>query len=258
MVFSDTTNRQNGLIQRCEQNCGLGDTGISGNTILLQQFTGWMNQWNKTGASIAIMSFDGHDFDDPNYTTAPTGTFVGTTNRDYNFDSSVAMLKIKEINVTYDGTNYVPATPFDDNDRRDIAVNDPNVDTNFTMQEPKYDLTANGFKLYPLFTAAQVTAGAKVYVEFYRAPRDFTPTGNDTYTPGFDLQFHHLPAVGASWEYCKLYKPEMAANLQGDLYGARTARGLLIRTGLLDDMKNWYNSKSPSNARLTMFRRVKI
>ncbi|MFP5260990.1 MAG: hypothetical protein ACLGJB_03690 [Blastocatellia bacterium] len=228
-----------------EDTCGLGATGITGNTTLFQQFTRWANIWHKTGANYAILAFDGHDFDDPNYTTAPTGTFTGTTNRDYNFDGAYKMLKVKLVEVSPDGTNYYRATPIDDNDRQDISVKDTNVDSNFSITEPKYDLIANGFKLFPKFTAAQVSAGAKVYVEWYRAPRDFSTTGTDSYEPGFDLQFHRLPALGASLEYCKLYKPDLVPQLRLDLYG----NGENIK-GMLKDMEEWYVSKSPSNGRM--------
>jgi len=71
MIKSDTTNRYNGLIQRCEDVCGLGATGITGNADLYSKFIGWLNQWHKTGASIAIMAWGGADFDDKAYTTAP-------------------------------------------------------------------------------------------------------------------------------------------------------------------------------------------
>src|ERR1035441_4796066 len=128
MVKSDTTNRYNGLIQRCEDLCGLGATGITGNATLYSQFIGWMNQWNKTGASIAIMAWGGADFDDKAYTTKPSGTFGGTTNRDYNFDESYKLLKIKLVNVTYDGINWYAASPFDMSDKARIATKDPNVD----------------------------------------------------------------------------------------------------------------------------------
>ncbi len=258
MTKSNATNRENGLIQRCEDICGLGATGITGNATLYSQFIGWLNQWNKMAAHWAIMSWDGADFDDVGNTTAPHGTFVGAITRDYNFDSAYKLLKIKLINVSYDGTNYVLAKPFDASDKH-LATKDPNVDGHFITDFPKYDERANGFDLYPKFTQAQVDAGANIYVEFFRAPRDFDTTSNtDAYEPCLDLQFHHFPAIGASFEYCKLYKPQMVAELQGDLYGARTARGQLIRTGLIDEIKNWYSSKDRMLPRLRMNRRLKI
>jgi hypothetical protein len=246
MVLSDTTNRENGLIQRCEDNCSLGATGITDNATLFSQFVGWLNQWNGMGAHYAIQAWHGHDFDDKGYTTAPRGTFAGATTRDYNFDDSYKMLKLKLVNVTYDGTNYYPATPVDSADllTQGIAVKDPNVDGHFSLTSPQYDLTANGFNLYPKFTAAQVTAGAKVYVEWWRMPRAFATTGTDAYQPCMDFQFHHFPSVGASYEYCKLYKPELAKVLKEDLYGDGGKK-----QGLITDLTGWYASKQPSSRR---------
>jgi hypothetical protein len=259
MVKSDLVNRYNGLIQRCEDICGLGATGISGNATLYSQFIGWLNQWHNMGASIAIMAWDGSDFDDRAYTTKPSGTFAGTLNRDYNFDASYNLLKIKLMNVTYDGVNWVVARPFDASDYDKIATHDPNADAWFDQNYPKYDERSDGFDLYPMFTQDNLDVGAAVYVEWFRTPQSFdTTTDTDANEPALDLQFQHFPAVGASFEYAKLYKPDLAAVLQGDLYGARTARGQLIRTGMIDDMKDWYVAKNRLPARLKMRRRPKV
>lgn len=248
MILSDTTNRENGLIQRCEDNCGLGATGITGNSTLLSQFVGWLNQWNGLAAHYAIQAWHGHDFDDKGYTTAPSGTFAGVAaTRDYNFDDAYKMLKVKLVNVSYDGTNYYPASPIDSADflSRGIAVKDPNVDSFFNTSAPQYDLTAQGFKLYPNFTAAQVAAGGKIYVEWLRLPRAFATTGTDSYQPCLDFQFHHFPAVGASYEYCKLYLPARAAMFEQELYGNN------IKEGLVKEVEKWYSTKQPSTRRIT-------
>lgn len=241
MVWNDTTLRQ-GLVQEMEDICGLGATGITGNTVLFQQFTRWANVWNKLAFNYGIQAFDGHDMDDPNYTTDPSGTFTGVTTREYNFDLTYKLLKIKLVNVTYDGTNYQPAYPFDDNDKRNYALNDPNIDSLFPTAVPVYDLTANGFKLYPKFTAAQVSAGAAIYVEWYRIPREYATTGTDAYESGLDLPFQTFPAIGASYEYAKLYKPDLATRLALDLYGnGGSMKGMIV------DLQEWYSQKSPTN-----------
>lgn len=258
MVKSDAVNRQNGLIQRCEDNCGLGDGGILNNASLYAKFIGWLNQWHNTGAAIAIMAWGGADFDDKGYTSRPTGTFVGTLNRDYNFDESYKLMKIKKVEVSYDGSHAVPAKPFDPTDRKRLAVKDPNVDNRFSTSYPQFDERADGFDLYPKFTAAQVALGAFVYVEWFRAPQGWdTTTGTDAIEPSLDIPFHHFPAVGASYEYCKLFKQELEATLQGDLYGARTARGQLIKTGMITDMENWYVGKNRLAPSLKIKRRVR-
>jgi len=198
------------------------------------------------------VAFDGHDVDDPGYTTYPTGTFTGSaTARDYNLDSSYKMLKIKLVNVTYDGTHYYPATPIDSRQliSSDLAVKDPNIDSYFSRTSPQYDLFANGFKLYPNFTAAEVTAGAKVYVEFFRAPRDFATSGTNTYEPGIDLQFHRLVSLGASYEYARIYKPELVNQLRLDIWG----NGGNIK-GLFKELVDWYSSKQPARRHISYLR----
>lgn len=247
MVFNDTSGGQGG-IQECEDQCGLGRGGITNSSTLFQTFTRWANQWNKIGANYAILAFDGHDFDDPNYTTAPTGYFTGTTNQDYNFDSAYKMLKIKLVNVTYDNANWYLATPFDDKERTD-AIKDPNIDAKFSQQAPKYDLIAGGFKLFPKFTSAQVSAGAKVYVEWFRSPREFATSGTDSYEPGFESQFHRLPFIGASYEYAKLYKPDLVSKLEMDIYGGKVNG--IEKKGILQEMQEWYASKSPKRGSMT-------
>lgn len=247
MVLSDTTTRENGLIQRCEDNCGLGATGITGNSTRFSQFVGWLNQWNGMGAHYAIQAWHGHDFDDKGYTTAPSGTFTGVSaTRDYNFDDSYKMLKVKLVNVTYTGStaDYVPATIIDSADMQARGVGAGDYDSYYSTSNPAIDLTAQGFKLYPNFTAAQVTAGGKIYVEWLRMPRTFATTGTDSYQPCLDFQFHHFPAVGASYEYCKLYLPDKASIFEQELYGNN------IKKGLVNELEGWYASKQPTTRRV--------
>lgn len=244
MVLSDTTNRENGLIQRCEDNCGLGATGITGDSVQFSRFVGWLNQWNGMAAHYAIQSWHGHDFDDKGYTTLPSGTFAGVSaTRDYNFDDSYKMLKVKRVDVSYDGTNYTPAKIIDNSEYSGVAQSD--LDNQFSTSNPAVDLSAQGFKLYPNFTAAQVSAGGKIYVEWLRMPRAFATTGTDLYQPCLDFQFHHFPAVGASYEYCKLYLPDKASVFEQELYGNN------IKPGLVKEIEAWYSSKQPTAKRIT-------
>lgn len=249
MEWNDTTNRD-GLVQDMEDICGLGATGITGNSDLFKQFTRWANEWHKKAMHYALMAFDGHEADDPGYTTLPSGTFTGTTNRDYSLDSTYKMLKVKLLNVSYDGTNYVAASPIDSRDLIDktLAVKDTAIDGNFTQTAPKYDLIANGFKLYPKFSSAQVTAGAKVYIEFFRAPRDFATSGTDSYEPGIDLQFHRLISLGPSYEYAKLFKKDLVGDLAVDIFGG-SRNGVRFK-GILNELEDWYSSKQPSSRRI--------
>ncbi len=244
MIWNDTTNRT-GAIQEMEDICGLGATGITGNTALFQQFTRWSNKWNKIGAKIVINAKDDWDFDDPNWTTYPSGTYVGTTNRDYVFSSTEKLLKLKTVGISYDGINYVKATPIDTSDFANVKE-DPNIDQNFSLTTPCYDPKANSIDIYPKFTAAQVSAGAKVYVEFYREPNDFATTGTDSYI----VNFENLVTKGASYEYASLYKPDLAASLRLDLYG----NGGNI-PGIVKNLEEEYSFRYPSAKRIIPVRR---
>ena len=239
MIFNDTSTRQGG-IQEAEDICGLGATGITGNTALFQQFVRWFNKWAKIGIKIALNAQDGFDVDDPNWTTYPSGTYTGTTNRDYVFSATEQMLKIKTVGLCYDGTNYVKAIPIDSSEFANVKA-DPNIDSLFGNMIPCYDPKANAIDIYPKFTQAQVDAGAKVYVEFYREPREYATSGTDSYV----LPFPNLITKGASYEYACLYKPDLASSLRSDLYGNNAN----IK-GIVKDMEEEYSYRYPVNKKI--------
>lgn len=250
MVWNDTTLRQ-GIVQDMEDICGLGATGISGNTILFQQFTRWANIWAKFGAAIAIKAMDGWDFDDPAWTNYPSGTYPGTTNRDYVISATEKLLKIKKVGVTYDGVNYVEALPIDTNSQDYTVIReDAAADAKFNTTSPRYDPRANAIDLYPKMTAAQVSAGGKVYIEFYREPKEFATTATDTQEPGFASPFHQLISKGAAYEWAKLYNPTLAASLRLDLFGQLTRAGRVAGTGIVPEMEIWYANRYPKHNRL--------
>lgn len=228
-----------------EDICGLGPTGITSNTATFQQFTRWANIWAKRTATIAINAMDGWDFDDPAWTTYPSGTYTGTTDRDYVFAGSLKLLKIKTVARSVDGTNYVKCTPIDSS-MLQTAKPDVNVDSLFSDNSPAYDPVANAINVYPKFTSAQVSAGAKIYVEFFREPKEFSTSGTDSQEPGIASPFHQIISKGASLEFCSLYKPDVAQALRIDLYG----NGANVN-GLIKDMKTWYNHRYPRAHNLT-------
>ncbi len=233
-----------------EDICGLGATGITGNTPIFQQFARWANLWQKTAIRWILQAEDSFDFDDANYTTYPSGTFVGTVNRDYEFDATLKLLKLKTVGMTYDGVNYTKARPIDTADPEFWQVKaDPNIDQLFSTITPRYDAIAAGINIYPKFTAAQVALGAKVYVEFFRdAKTDFAITGTDAIEPGFDSAFHNVISKGASLEYAKLYKPELVGDLKNEIFGIRTRYANI--PGIKDDLIDFYSNRVPQAKRV--------
>lgn len=250
MIWNDLSLRQ-GLIQDAEDRCGLGATGITSSTILFQQFTRWANQWQKRIIRIILQGEDSFDFDDSNYTTYPSGTFTGSLNRDYEFDPTLNLLKLKNVGICYDGVNYTKAYPIDTIDPDFWKVKaDPNVDQLFSQATPRYDATAAGINIYPKFNQAQLNVGANVYVEFFRdAKSDFATTGTDTQAPGFDSGFHWVLSAGMSYEYAKLYKPDLMQQIERDIFGFKTRYGI-VNPGVIDDIVEFYSNRVPQAKRI--------
>lgn len=202
MVYNDTSTR-NGLLQSCEFLCGLGDAGISGDTNLKAHFTRLLNDRQYQMLAMVFDSQDEWDFDDVNlasndYPVATTPLVAAQ--RDYTFPTSLKILRLKRVDVTYDGTNWYKAEPFDSGETGMGLGNDTNTDARFSKTQPYYDLRGNSLWLYPLANAADVTANAKVRVEFLRELYEYT-TSDTTKTPPFDKPFHNMPAIGASLDF---------------------------------------------------------
>lgn len=215
LQFSDTSTRQ-GLIQDCEDNLNFPAAGISGNTTLLQTFTRYINIWYHKVVTMIINSQDSWDFDDSTITTTyPIATrAMVASQRDYKFTSAlwsmvgaegasaganaaITPLKIKRVDFTYDGSTWYKAELFDTGMTGVGLGNDTNTDGNFSPTKPYYDLSNNALNVYPLATAANVSAGAKIRIEFTRYVTEFT-TASTTAQPGFDITFHRMLSLGAS------------------------------------------------------------
>jgi len=208
-AFSDTTNKK-GLIQLCELYTGLGDTGISGNSTYLKQFTNLINVAYQKVVSMILAAQDDWDWDDIGTSDGSTGTQtnypIGTINmvagqRDYSLPASLKILKLKRIDVTYDNTTYYKAEEWDSATTPDGLGNDTITDARFSRTSPRYDLRANSIFIYPAATSADVAAGANIRLEFFREPSEFAST-DTTKTPGIDTPFHPFIAVLASFEWC--------------------------------------------------------
>lgn len=228
MVFSNTTTK-NGIIQRYERHSLLGDGVVSGDTTLLKQVTADINETLYDLTNRIILSHDNFDWDDPTRTDYPVATTPLTTNRDYQFDN-ISFLKIKRVDVTWDGTNYYRAQPFDSATYQEGFGNDTNTDANFSKTNPFYDPKSFGFWLYPKATAADVAAGGLIRVEYTRAYDEFT-YDDTTKEPPIDRPFHDLIAIGAA-----LRNPTLPAEQYNKLSGLY-ARGAA-------DMEAYYGTRN--------------
>lgn len=195
---------------------------------------------NLEYTKIVSMIFESQDdsyFDDQRNTTYPivTSPFVlnGTdnlySNRDISIPVSEGVLKERRVDITYDGTNYFRATPFDGGVPM-FGMSDPTnaagllaEDANFIQQAPRYSFKYNSFFIYPRATAANITAGAKVRSEWERNITPFTTSdyttdpSDSTVIPGFDAPFHMMLAYGAAYEFANANNLPQLQNIKNDL-----------------------------------------
>lgn len=203
MVFSDTTNKS-GILQRIEMNLGLPDGSVTGDTTLLAYMTSLVNEAYYDVVINILRSQDTWDFDDSNKTDYPIATTpLVAGQRDYSFPASLDILRIKRVDITYDGSNYYHATAIDSGEFGDGLGNSTLEDNNFDVSAPAYDAKSNTVWVYPLANASQVAAGAKIRIEFYRELDDFT-TADTTQEPGIDRPWHEMIPLGASIKYAAI------------------------------------------------------
>lgn len=197
MQYSNTTTKD-GLLQHCEMLGGFGDGTITIDTTTLKPwFTGALNRAFQKVVSTILTSQDDWDFDDVNntdYAVATTDLVAGQ--RDYSFPASLKLLKIKRVDVSYNG-HFYKATPIDSSALGFGLGNDTDTDGNFNASEPCYDAKANAVWIYPL-PPANVTAGLRV--EFTREPNEFA-TSDTTKEPGIDEPFHPMLSIHALYEW---------------------------------------------------------
>lgn len=160
--------------------------------------------------NLILESQDEWDYDDSNKTDFPilTGDFTASQ-QPYTLPSGT--IDVKRLEVTYDGTNWVKAEPFDVNERG-ISVASNNLG-DFSQAEPKYDLMSNAFFIYPI-PESTVNEGMKLWIG--RGPALYTSAELTTGTkePGFDSLFHDLLSFGVAADYALIKNLPQANGLR--------------------------------------------
>lgn len=184
-----------------------------------------INIWYQKVVSMIFESQDDTDFDDQRNTNYPiVTTAMVALQRDYTMPVSDQVLKIKRVDVTYDGTTWFRATPFDDGVPQWGMGNPTNEDTNMIKQAPQYDIKYNSLFIYPLAQASDVSSGATIRVEWERnitpfTAADYSVDPNDsTVILGFDAPFHPIVAYGAAYEFANANNLPQLANIKTDLF----------------------------------------
>lgn len=206
MVFLDTTTKL-GLINKCELYTNLGDATISGDTTLLKQFTGLIND-GFDNLMPFLLSWGSHiKWDDKNNTDLPIGTFnIVSGQNDYTItqdDNSLDILNITNIQIlpTATSTIYMDIEEITLDDPRAVSAMAPaSTDTGTPYCYLKRGNTLHFFPK-PDYAA---TAGIKIFFE--REESYFVST-DTTKAPGFPKPFHILLALYASLEWLLINKP---------------------------------------------------
>jgi hypothetical protein len=203
MVFNDTTTKD-GIIQHCEDLCNLGDTGITGNSVLFKKFASNVNIGNKKVAA-AIMKVDKMwKFDDFNYTDFPRGTVTLVANqKDYTLPAATAsgnastLLGVTKIAVL--DTNSTPQ------EKTLVLTNMSEADLNNMYPVAGlpcvYRLVGNSVKMWPAPSSTYCTLASGLIVYFQRTPKPFDTTTTDSIEPGFLSTHHILLSYYASYLY---------------------------------------------------------
>lgn len=204
MQFNETSSRS-GLIQEVEDLTGVGATGISGNTILLQTTTRNINQWYLKAVGWILESSHKWQFDDSNYTSLPRAyTTMVAGQLDYTLPPAVPptglvggvstflrLLKIAVLNSAGDEIIL-----------RHSDVSEPLLNEMYpTSGMPEvYTLVGNTIKLFPAPSAALTTLVAGLYAYFERSVDLFT-TADTTQEPTLPEPFHRILSLGAAYDY---------------------------------------------------------
>lgn len=198
MIYNDTTNGT-GIIQACEDYCGLGSTGISGDTPKLKEFTRYTNRAGRKIRHWIFLAQGLWNYDDSNETDLPIATtnLVSGTSGYALPDEALTIQRIEIKDSNDDWYQLTQIIPQEIGDGIDDFMEDDGT--------PLYYRTiGNTINLFPA-PDFNKTGGLKVY--FDRASVDFVYT-DTTKTPGFASIYHDLIAIGASVEWLKAHRPD--------------------------------------------------
>lgn len=112
--------------------------------------------------------------------------------QEYVFPSDI--LKIKRIEVTYDGTNWYKVR-FGDVNTLNTTSDSTTVNQNYQTTDPYADLHASSIFLYPIPTAAS-TAGLKIWYE-----NEVSELSSDSDEPSIPEAYHKALCYGAATDY---------------------------------------------------------
>lgn len=140
------------------------------------------------------------------------------------------ILKIKKVMVSYDGSNWYTAKPFDVSETDSALATQTDINNAFSTSEPYVDFHEASIFLYPVPTANS-TNGIKIYYE-----KEATELTAVTDEPVIAEAYHRGLAYGASKDFLEKY-----IELPGNAKKLAVVEKNLVKT--INDMKEFYNTK---------------
>lgn len=202
LQYSDITLKQ-GIIQAEEDYCELGDAGISGNSLLLAQFTRHNNNalsqiWSW------IFEASGGTYDDSNQSDLPSAIQdLGITTSKYALPSSA--LTVVGIEVANSSGYFTKLHP---TKNKEIQRTWTLGDFGRLSGTPSEYIWKGDTILLDYIATVAVTGGFKVF--FDRGSVAFI-AGDTSKQPGFASEFHNAVAVGGSIPYLSVHKPQSSS-----------------------------------------------
>lgn len=182
-----------------------------------------LNMYYHMFVNEALQAMDDWDFQ----LDSATADLVANQ-QEYVFPSTI--LKIKRIEVSYDGTTWYKVTPMDINERGK-ATSTTDIRNDFTVENPYADIMDNSIFLYPIPTA-NVTGGIKIWYA-----KEATELSAATDEPNLPEAYHKGLCYGAAMDYFDKYL---------EVEGNNTKRSRMNASleDTLDKLRNFFNTKN--------------
>ena len=148
--------------------------------------------------------------------------------QEYLFPTDI--LKIKRIEITYDGTNWNKVKMMDIN-KRSGATDSTTIGNEFNTEAPFADLHDQSLFLYPIPTAAS-TAGLKIWYE-----KEATELSAATSEPKFLEAYHKGLSYGAAIDYFEKY-----SEVEGNTNKRNLAKQNYNK--IVEDMEEFYQTRN--------------
>lgn len=181
-----------------------------------------MNMWYHTAVNEILQSMDDWDFQGE-YATAN----LVASQQEYTLPTDI--LKIKKVEVSYDGSNWYVASPIDVSETGSTSTTD--IDNNFSETQPFFELHDNSLFLYPIPDTNR-TACLKVWYE-----KEITELSGATDEPNLPEAYQKILCYGAAKDYFEKYS---------EREGYTNKRNIMQQNynDMLEKMKEFFNTRN--------------